>query len=157
MLAHEVAHLARRDAAVIEICSAPSNVLLAYTGATLGDALPRLGLGQLLSLWVFAWLCVPPALVLAWLSRLPMLGSSRAREYSADAAAAALTGRPSALASALLKLEAEREWAPSDDLRGVSVLCIVGTGRRWLGGLLSTHPSTARRVQRLEAIEARIR
>ena len=114
-------------------------------------------MGQLLVPWVMAWLCVPPALVLAWLSRLSMLGSSRAREYSADAAAAALTGRPSALASALLKLEAEREWAPPDDLRGVSVLCIVGTGRRWLGGLLATHPATARRVQRLEAIERRLR
>ncbi len=157
VLAHEVAHLARRDAAVIEICSAPSNVLLAYTGGLWAMRFPGWELGQLLSLWVFAWLWVPPALVLAWLSRLPMLGSSRAREYSADAAAAALTGRPSALASALLKLEAEREWAPADDLRGVSVLCIVGTGRRWLGGLLSTHPATARRVQRLEAIEARIR
>ncbi len=157
VLAHEVAHLARRDAAVNEICSAPSNVLLSYTGALWAVRFPGWELGQLLSLWVFAWLCVPPALVLAWLSRLPMLGSSRAREYSADAAAAALTGRPSALASALLKLEAERERAPSDDLRGVSVLCIVATGRRWLGGLLSTHPATARRVQRLEAIEARIR
>ena len=157
VLAHEVAHLARCDAAVIEICSAPSGVGLSYTGALWALRFPGLGFGQLLGLWVMAWLCVPPVLVLSGLSRLSMLGSSRAREYSADAAAAALTGRPSALASALLKLEAEREWAPAEDLRGVSMLCIVGTGRRRLGGLLATHPPTARRVRRLEAIEARIR
>ena len=109
VLAHEVAHLARRDAAVIEICSAPSGVGLSYTGALRALRFPGLEFGQLLGLWVMAWLCVPPVLVLSGLSRLSMLGSSRAREYSADAAAAALTGRPSALASALLKLEAERE------------------------------------------------
>jgi heat shock protein HtpX len=158
VLAHEVAHLARRDAAVIEICSAPSNVGFSYFGGLRTVGFPGLVSGHLaLGLWVMAWMCVPPALLLAGLSRLSMLGSSRAREYAADAAASALTGRPSALASALLKLEAEREWAPREDLRRVSALCIVGTGRRWLGGLLSTHPQTERRVRRLERIEEVIR
>jgi heat shock protein HtpX len=158
VLAHEVAHLARRDAAVIEICSAPSTLGFSYLGGLRTVGFVGLGAGQLvLGLWVMAWLCVPPALLLAGLSRLSMLGSSRAREYAADAAASALTGRPSALASALLKLEAEREWAPPEDLRGVSALCIVGTGRRLLGGLLSTHPPTERRVRRLELIEREIR
>jgi heat shock protein HtpX len=84
---------------------------------------------------------------------------SRAREFSADAAAATLTGRPSALASALLKLEGQREWAPRSDLRqaeAYAVLCIVGTHRPGLGHLLSTHPPTAARVKRLEEIERRI-
>ena len=158
VLAHEVAHLARRDAAVIEICSAPSTLGFSYLGGLRTVGFVGLGAGQLvLGLWVMAWLCVPPALLLAGLSRLSMLGSSRAREYAADAAAAALTGRPSALASALLKLEAEREWAPPEDLRRVSALCIVGTGRRLLGGLLATHPPTERRVRRLELIEREIR
>jgi heat shock protein HtpX len=158
VLAHEVAHLARRDAAVIEICSAPGTVGFSFFGGLRAAGFAGLGAGQLvLGLWVMAWLCVPPVLLLAGLSRLSMLGSSRAREYAADAAAAAHTGRPSTLASALLKLEAEREWAPPEDLRRVSALCIVGTGRRLLGGLLSTHPPTERRVRRLELIERAIR
>jgi len=155
VIAHEVAHLARRDAAVMEICSAPSRLLLGYSGAIVRT--PKdLVFTQLGGLWFLGLLCVPFTFVLAWLSRLLVLGSSRSREYAADIGAAALTGRPSALASALLKLEDERHWAPRADLREVSVLCIVGTGRRLLGGLFETHPPTAARVRRLEAIEARL-
>ena len=166
VLAHEVAHLARRDAAVMEICSAPSRVLLAFAGLTPGLArvtreLLRNGVspGFTAAPWFLAVLCVPAALVVGWMSRLSVLGMSRAREFSADAAAAALTGRPSALASALLKLDGQREWAPRSDLRQVeayAVLCIVGTRRSRLGRLFSTHPPTAIRVKRLEAIEGRL-
>jgi heat shock protein HtpX len=83
---------------------------------------------------------------------------SRGREFAADAAAAALTGRPSALASALLKLDDEIDATPRSDLRevqGRAVLCIVGNRSR-LGRLFSTHPSTAKRVKRLAAIEGRV-
>jgi heat shock protein HtpX len=155
VIAHEVAHLARRDVAVMEICSAPSRVLLGFSSAIL--RVPKeLVFTFLGNLWLLGAMCIPFTFVLGWLSRLLVLGSSRSREYAADAAAAALTGRPSALASALLKLEAERDWAPRGDLREVSVLCIVGTGRRLLGGLLESHPPTAARVRRLETIEARL-
>jgi heat shock protein HtpX len=106
-----------------------------------------------MGLWLIALVCIPPAFLLGWLSRLSVLGSSRAREFSADAAAATLCGRPSALASALLKLDVEQEWAPRSDLRQVAVLCIVGEGRSWLGRPFSTHPPTAARVKRLQALE----
>ena len=83
-----------------------------------------------MTLWFLAALCVPAAFAVGWTSRLSVLGSSRAREYSADAAASALTGRPSALASALMKLEGD--LAPDTDLRELAVLCIVGGRRSWL-------------------------
>jgi heat shock protein HtpX len=157
VLAHELAHLARRDAAVMEICSAPSRVLLAFSGVTT-PRIARLtvdtaGLSPSLAVLIafLAALCIPPAFVIGWLSRLSVLGASRARELAADATAATLTGRPSALASALLKLEGCS--MPSADLRRVDALCIVGAGR-WR--LFSTHPSTAVRVQRLEALETRL-
>ena len=101
--------------------------------------------------------CAPPAFVIGWVSRLSVLGMSRAREFSAAAAAVTLTGRPSALAFALLKLERQRDWTPRSDLREVepyAVLCIVGVdGSRLFG----THPPVTARVKRLEAIELRIR
>jgi heat shock protein HtpX len=164
VLAHEVAHLARRDAAVMEICSAPSRVLLAFTGFFA----PRLarwmshlaGLsGASVAIALVLVLCVPPAFVVGWISRLSVLGMSRAREFSADAAAAMLSGRPSALASALVKLERGRDWAPRADLRQVeayAVLCIVGNNRSRLGRFFSTHPPTAARVKRLEETEIRL-
>ena len=166
VLAHELAHLARRDAAVMEICSAPSRVLLAFAGV-LTTRLTRWtrdfafhgSISLSVATWVLAVLAIPPALVVGWISRLSLLGMSRARELSADAAAVTLTGRPSALASALLKLDGRHEWVPRSDLREVeasAVLCIVGAGGSRLGRLFSTHPPTATRVKRLEAIEKRL-
>jgi heat shock protein HtpX len=168
VLAHEVAHLAHRDAAVMEICSAPSRVLLAFARFLpprivrwLRGLLEfgRFGVTLWLALVILAALCVPPAFVIGWVSRLSVLGMSRVREFSADAAAATLTGRPSALASALMKLERQRDWTPRTDLRqvdAIAVLCIVGVARARLGRLLSTHPPTAERVRRLEETESRI-
>jgi heat shock protein HtpX len=165
VLAHELAHLARRDAAVMEICSAPSRVLLGFVGCIRRRLSDWVNIdvmfftGISVALVVLAVLCTPPALVIGWLSRLSVLGMSRARELSADAAAATLTGRPSALASALLKLDRQRDYAPRADLRqaeAYAVLCIVGTRRRGLGRLFSTHPPTAERVRRLEELEGRI-
>jgi heat shock protein HtpX len=108
---------------------------------------------------VGALVSLPPAFLLGWSSRLSVLGMSRSREFAADAAAAVLTGRPSALASALMKLDAERDWLPAADLRDAqarAVLCIVGADRSRLGPLFRTHPSVAARVKRLQAIEQRI-
>lgn len=106
-----------------------------------------------------AVLSVPPAFLLGWISRLSVLGMSRAREFAADAAAAALTGRPSALASALVKLDRGSDLMTRADLRQVqarAVLCIFGTDTSRLGPLFCTHPPTAARVKRLQAIEQRV-
>jgi heat shock protein HtpX len=166
VLAHELAHLANRDAAVMDVCSAPSRVLLSYAGTLAAGV--RLWLRHLfefpfpgVALWgaILAVVSVPPAFVMGWLSRLSVLGMSRTREFAADAAAAALTGRPSALASALMKLEKESGWLPRDDLRAVearAVLSILGSDSSRLGSWFSTHPPTAARVKRLEAIEGRL-
>lgn len=167
VLAHEVAHLARRDAAAMDVCSAPSRVLLSFAGTLASGTKAFLRhmvhLGPLI--WIGAYgvvatvIAFPPAFLLGWTSRLSVLGMSRSREYAADAAAAALTGRPSALASALMKLDGERGWLPESDLREFearAMLCIVGTDESRLGRLFRTHPPIAARVRRLEAIEQRV-
>jgi len=164
VLAHEVAHLAHRDVAAMDICSAPSRLLLGFVGLV---GQPRWT--SRLASWgafrtattvaVLSILSVPPAFVLGWLSRVSVLGMSRSREFAADAAAATLTGRPSALASALQKLDQASDLMPRSDLRQAearATLCILGTGRSPLGPFLSTHPPTAARVRRLGAIETRV-
>jgi heat shock protein HtpX len=169
VLAHEVAHFAHRDAAVMEICSAPSRVLLAFAASLrrragrwvsdiIGSGLPGSDYIAAAVAIVPAF-SIPPTFAMGWLSRLSVLGMSRAREFAADAAAAALTGRPSALASALLKLEHQREWAPRADLREIetyAVLSIVGTPRYGFRRLIATHPPVTARVKRLEEVEGRI-
>ena len=100
VLAHEVAHLARRDAAAMEVCSGPSRVLLGFAG--LARPLWRLtrtmievdGTVIAVFVWLAAAIVVPPAYALGWISRSSVLGMSRSREFAADAAAATLTGRP---------------------------------------------------------------
>jgi heat shock protein HtpX len=165
VLAHELAHLAHRDAAAMDVCSAPSRLLLGFVGVTAPGLrfwlknVAAEGCGFGVTFAVLAALSIPPAFCVGWLSRLPVLQMSRAREFAADAAASTLTGRPSALASALMKLDDESDLLPRADLRQVqarAVLCILGTGPSRLGPLFSTHPSTAARVKRLEAIEQRV-
>lgn len=166
VLAHEVAHLANRDAAVMDVFSAPSRVLLGYAaGAVAGLKFWLKNLVEIpfpgVAIWgaILAVLSGPPAFVLGWVSRLSLLRMSRTREFTADAAAAALTGRPTALASALMKLDNQSNWLPRADLREAearAVLCILGRDRSRLGRLFATHPPVAARVKRLEAIEARV-
>jgi heat shock protein HtpX len=166
VLAHEIAHLAHRDAAVMDVCSAPSRVLLALAGLLASflkvwrDTFWELGpLGIPIIVVLGAVVSLPAAFLLGRLSRLSVLGMSRSREFAADAASAALTGSASALASALMKLDGERDWLPAADLRQAqarAVLCVVGADRSPLGPLFRTHPSTAARVKRLQAIEQRV-
>ena len=135
----------------MEICSAPSRVLLRFA-ETAHRRMVRVVRSD--------WFDVPGMMYLVGglgLSRrsvparlrrrldLPALRarSSRGREFDADAAAVGLTGRPSALVSALLKLEHQGDWAPRRDLREVEVLCIVRMDNSRLGRL-SLHPPTDR-------------
>jgi heat shock protein HtpX len=165
VLAHEVAHIANRDAAMMDVFSAPSRMLLGYAaGAAAGVKFWIKNVFEIpfpgVAVWgaILAVLSGPPAFALGWVSRLSLLRMSRTREYTADAAAATLTGRPSALASALMKLDRQSDWIARADLREAdarAVLCILGSPSR-LGPLFSTHPSVAARVKRLEAIEQRV-
>jgi heat shock protein HtpX len=139
VLAHELGHLAHRDGTVLEFAAAPGLVCGKYL---------RFGIYALLGQVVY------------WLSTLLVLMLSRAREFSADRTAAALTGRPSDLAAALVKLSADTAQIPAKDLRAVApyhaLLCVemptADGGRR----RLSAHPPLDKRLRRLSAISARL-
>ncbi|WP_090613767.1 M48 family metallopeptidase [Natrinema salaciae] len=75
---------------------------------------------------------------------LAVRAHSRRREYAADDRAAAVTGRPAALARALLTIQ--RAAAPSSGL--LSTLYVHTEEDKWTR-LLSTHPSTDDRIERL--------
>jgi heat shock protein HtpX len=86
---------------------------------------------------------------------------SRYRELAADRAAAMLTGKPSALASALTKVSGDIARIPTEDLRTAQAFNAFfftpalkpGTA---LSGLLSTHPSLERRLEALAQISAQL-
>jgi heat shock protein HtpX len=81
---------------------------------------------------------------------------SRYREYSADRGGAVITGKPSALASALLKISGRMDKVPKEDLRDqaeMNAFFIIPIRSGIVGRLFSTHPSTEKRVERLRELE----
>ena len=82
---------------------------------------------------------------------------SRQREFKADEVGARISGRPLSLANALRKLDAAAHRIPMNVAPAVAPLAQVNPLAAYRGGvtsLFSTHPSTAERVARLEALAA---
>jgi heat shock protein HtpX len=85
---------------------------------------------------------------------------SRYREYAADRGSAVLTGRPSALASALIKISGTIERIPSNDLRsaeGMSAFFIVpARAKNSLMNIFADHPPLEKRLAALARLEAQL-
>jgi heat shock protein HtpX len=85
---------------------------------------------------------------------------SRYREFAADRGAAVLTGRPSALASALLKISGTMERVPTQDLRqveGMSAFFILpARTKQSLMNLFADHPPLEQRLEALQRLEAQL-
>jgi heat shock protein HtpX len=89
-----------------------------------------------------------------------MLALSRYREFTADRGAALITGRPSALSSALIKISGAMERVPQQDLRAagqMNAFFIVPTSvKSTIQTIFSTHPPMEKRIERLNALEAQL-
>jgi heat shock protein HtpX len=85
---------------------------------------------------------------------------SRYREFAADRGSAILTGRPSALASALIKISGTIERIPSNDLRtaeGMSAFFIVpARSKKSLMNIFADHPPLDQRLAALARLEAQL-
>ncbi len=94
------------------------------------------------------------------ISFLLLRALSRYREFAADRGSAVLTGRPSALASALLKISGTIERIPSRDLRtaeGMSAFFIVpARAKRSLMNIFADHPPLEQRLAALERLESQL-
>jgi heat shock protein HtpX len=89
-----------------------------------------------------------------------MQALSRYREFAADRGAAVITGRPSALASALLKISGINERIPQNDLRAhaeMNAFYIVPVKvKESIFNLFSTHPPMEQRIAALSRLEAQL-
>jgi heat shock protein HtpX len=89
-----------------------------------------------------------------------MQALSRYREFAADRGAAILTGRPSALASALLRIHGTMDRIPQRDLRSsgelnaLYIMPAVSKGSIW--NIFSTHPPIEKRIAALQRLEAQL-
>jgi heat shock protein HtpX len=89
-----------------------------------------------------------------------MQALSRYREFAADRGAAGITGRPSALASALLKISGVNERIPQGDLRAhaeMNAFYIVPVKvKESLYNIFSTHPPMDQRIAALSRLESQL-
>ena len=152
VLAHELTHVAHRDVAVITIAS----FLGVIAGLMMRFTLYSQAFGgrrdQNTAL-VFAAVAAVSAAVYA-ISFVLIRTLSRYRELAADRDGAILTGEPSALASALVKLDAKTSRIPRKDLRSVQAFnaFFVSPVRTSFSEWFSTHPSLQKRLDQLGRI-----
>jgi len=152
VVAHELAHIKNRDVLVITVASFLSSLafLIVRWGAFFGGGRRggRNGGGVIVAIFVSLVVWIVSFLLIRLLSRY--------REYAADRGGAAITGQPSALASALRKISGEMEQVPTEDAREqaeMNAFFIIPVKKGFVGSLFRTHPSTEKRVERLMALE----
>jgi heat shock protein HtpX len=148
VLAHELSHVRNRDILISSVAATLGAIITFLARLAwfipLGGDRDRNPLGEL------ALLILGPIAAL-----LIQLAVSRSREYGADASGARLTADPLSLASALRKIEAYgRGTLPATTNPSTAHLFISNPFRGGAGmsRLFSTHPPTAERVARLEAM-----
>ena len=159
VMAHELTHVKNRDVMIMTIASFFASVAAMITqfgfffGGGFGggddeDSGPGFAVVLLASFVVYI------------VSFFLMLALSRYREFAADRGAALITGRPSALASALMKLNGAMQRVPDQDLRQaerMNAFFIIPTSvKSSIHTLFLTHPPMEKRIEALQRMEAQL-
>jgi heat shock protein HtpX len=144
VIAHELAHVANRDAAVMTVIGGPAEALLSGGVRVAGQGWWPLIVGGV------------AATIIGWVGTLGTRALSRYREFAADEGAVRMTGSPAALASALMKVSEGIGAIPRRDFRTAGVsdafhLLPLATDDQF--GLPATHPPLEARIARLEKLE----
>ena len=165
VLAHEMSHVAHKDVQVMTIASflaiiAALLVRIAFYGELFGGGRRDNSNQNALPIWL---VLIAVAAVTYALSFVLIRLLSRYRELSADRSGALLTGQPSALKSALVKVTTQIGRIPTRDLRTSQPLnqfffapAMHLSGKSGLGNLFSTHPSLERRLAELDKIQQQL-
>ncbi len=150
VLAHELAHVKNRDVMVMTIASFLSTIafFIVRWGWLFGGNNRQGGAPVIVAILV--------SLVVWVISFLLIRALSRYREYSADRGAAVITGKPGALASALVSIDGRMDRVPKEDLREeaeMNAFFIIPIRAGFIGRVASTHPPTEKRIDRLRELE----
>ena len=173
VLSHELSHVAHRDVAVMTIASGLGMIAGLLTRVMFYSEIFGGGRGggnnqqSQAALIEFAVLLI--SVVVYFISFLLTMALSRYRELAADRSGALLIGRPSLLASALVKITGEMGSIPTKDLRSAEPFnafffapavangAAQGTGGGFsFGNLFRTHPTLERRLAQLDSLERQL-
>jgi heat shock protein HtpX len=159
VMAHELTHVINRDVMVMTIASFFASVasLILQFGFLFGGGGGYGSDDDEGPSWMFVVLI---SLAVYVISFFLMQALSRYREFAADRGAAILTSRPSALASALLKISGTMERIPTQDLRtaeGMNAFYIIpAKAKQSISNVFSTHPPVEQRIARLQRLEQQL-
>ena len=158
VLAHELTHIGNRDVLVMTLAGFFATIA-AYIvqfgfffggGGGYGDDDDNPS----------AMVLILVSLVVYVVSFFLMQALSRYREFAADRGAALITGRPSALASALMRISSGMDRIPKQDLRASSELSAFyffpPGAKSAIGGLFATHPPMEKRIEALQRLETQL-
>jgi heat shock protein HtpX len=158
VMAHELTHVQNRDVMVMTIASFFATVAayivqfgFFFGGGGMGsndDDSPSAAVVILVSIGVYV------------ISFLLLQALSRYREYAADRGAAVITGRPSALSAALMKISGTMGRIPQRDLRASEELAAFYIfpphAKQSMMNLFSTHPPLEKRIAALNRLESQL-
>lgn len=163
VIAHELAHIKNRDVLILTLASIFSMIAwylmrFGMYGAMFGGGGAG-SYGRRGNEGGAAMLLILLIAIVTWIASFLIIRAiSRYREYVADRDGALITGKPSKLASALLKISGTMKRMPTRDLREVegmnAFFIIPALSGDALTNLFSTHPPIAQRVKKLMEMEA---
>jgi heat shock protein HtpX len=165
VISHEMSHVAHKDVQVMTIASflaiiAALLIRIAFYGELFGGRGRGRG-NQNMLLIMLALMAV--SIVVYAVSFLLIRMLSRYRELAADRSGALLTGQPSALKSALVKVSTDIAKIPTRDLRSVEPLnafffapAMGLSAGPSMSKIFSTHPSLERRLAELDKVQRQL-
>ena len=158
VLAHELTHVANRDVMLMTFAGFFASIaaFIAQMGLFFGG-----GIGDDDDDGPSFFVVIIVSGLVYVISFVLIQALSRYREFAADRGSAIITGRPSALSSALLKISGHLQRIPQTDLRAASgemaaFYIISPNVRASVATLFSTHPPLEARLERLARIEAQL-
>jgi heat shock protein HtpX len=166
VIAHELSHVAHKDVQVMTIASflaivAALLIRFSFYGELFGGGRGRSNNnGGALPIFL---IIMAVSIVVYAISFLLIRMLSRYRELAADRSGALLTGQPSALKSALIKVTGDMAKIPTKDLRAAEPLnafffapAMKLSGGGGLSTVFSTHPSLERRLAELDKVQRQL-
>jgi heat shock protein HtpX len=161
VMAHELTHIANRDVMVMTLAGFFASLasMIVQFGFFFGGGFGGGGDGDDDDgPGIMAIILV--SLVVYIVSFFLMQALSRYREFAADRGSAIITGRPSALSSALLKISGTMERIPQTDLRAHAEMnafyIFPASAKNSLFNLFATHPPIEKRIAALQRLEAQL-
>jgi heat shock protein HtpX len=160
VLGHELTHVQNRDVMVMTIASffAAIASFIVQIGFWFGGMFgggddDEGGVSMIVVILVSAVVYVVSFVLIQALSRY--------REFAADRGSAIITGRPSALISALMKISGNMQRIPQQDLRAASselaaFYIFPPKAKQSVANLFSTHPPLEQRIAALQRLEAQL-